>query len=80
MFAPIDDNDDSRCSTVNDFVRPDPMAQLDAVERKRQEYIKELIVTEEAYIVDMQLVHEVTRLFDIFFSFLLNYCYFLSNS
>ncbi|XP_058804871.1 intersectin-1 isoform X2 [Phymastichus coffea] len=33
--------------------------QLDSMERKRQEYIKELIVTEEAYIVDMQLVHEV---------------------
>lgn len=37
----------------------DDYQQLDAMERKRQEYIKELIVTEEAYIVDMQLVHEV---------------------
>ncbi|XP_023246440.1 intersectin-1 isoform X2 [Copidosoma floridanum] len=43
----------------NDFLRTDPMAQLDHTERKRQEHIKELIRTEEAYIVDMQLVHEV---------------------
>lgn len=68
-------HDDSRCSaSVDDFARPspasaaaDPMAQLDAMERKRQEYIKELIVTEEAYIVDMQLVHEVMRLDFLFF-------------
>ncbi|CAB0042601.1 unnamed protein product, partial [Trichogramma brassicae] len=32
--------------------------QMDSMERKRQEYIKELIATEEAYIIDMQLVHE----------------------
>lgn len=32
---------------------------LDSIERKRQEYIKELITTEQAYIEDMRLVHEV---------------------
>ncbi|XP_076618966.1 dynamin associated protein 160 isoform X3 [Colletes latitarsis] len=32
---------------------------LDSMERKRQEYIKELITTEQAYIEDMRLVHEV---------------------
>ncbi|XP_071643999.1 intersectin-1 isoform X4 [Temnothorax longispinosus] len=31
----------------------------DSMERKRQEHIKELIVTEQAYIEDMRLVHEV---------------------
>ncbi|XP_011861112.1 PREDICTED: intersectin-1 isoform X2 [Vollenhovia emeryi] len=31
----------------------------DPMERKRQEHIKELIVTEQAYIEDMRLVHEV---------------------
>ncbi|XP_076164152.1 dynamin associated protein 160 isoform X2 [Ptiloglossa arizonensis] len=31
----------------------------DSMERKRQEYIKELITTEQAYIEDMRLVHEV---------------------
>ncbi|KAG7207393.1 hypothetical protein KM043_009047 [Ampulex compressa] len=35
------------------------MARLDPMERKRQEYIKELITTEHAYIEDMRLVHEV---------------------
>ena len=35
------------------------MAGLDSIERKRQEYIKELITTEQAYIEDMRLVHEV---------------------
>ncbi|XP_026672719.1 intersectin-1 isoform X4 [Ceratina calcarata] len=35
------------------------MAGLDPMERKRQEYIKELITTEQAYIEDMRLVHEV---------------------
>ncbi|XP_029038941.2 intersectin-2 isoform X7 [Osmia bicornis bicornis] len=35
------------------------MAGLDSLERKRQEYIKELITTEQAYIEDMRLVHEV---------------------
>ncbi|KAK2582098.1 hypothetical protein KPH14_002798 [Odynerus spinipes] len=35
------------------------MARLDPMERKRQEYIKELITTEQAYIEDMRLVHEV---------------------
>lgn len=35
------------------------MAGLDSMERKRQEYIKELITTEQAYIEDMRLVHEV---------------------
>ncbi|XP_033230304.1 intersectin-1 isoform X3 [Belonocnema kinseyi] len=34
-------------------------AQLEPMERKRQEYIKELIATEQAYIEDMRLVHEV---------------------
>ena len=33
--------------------------QLDMMERKRQEHIQELIFTEEVYIQDMQLVHEV---------------------
>lgn len=32
---------------------------LDPSERKRQDYIKELIATEQAYIDDMRLVHEV---------------------
>ncbi|XP_076663199.1 dynamin associated protein 160 isoform X5 [Andrena cerasifolii] len=32
---------------------------FDSMERKRQEYIKELITTEQAYIEDMRLVHEV---------------------
>ncbi|XP_076392418.1 dynamin associated protein 160 isoform X5 [Megachile rotundata] len=35
------------------------MAGLDTMEKKRQEYIKELITTEQAYIEDMRLVHEV---------------------
>lgn len=35
------------------------------MERKRQEHIKELIVTEQAYIEDMRLVHEV--FFSVFF-------------
>ncbi|CAK9797482.1 ITSN1 [Anthophora plagiata] len=35
------------------------MDGLDSMERKRQEYIKELITTEQAYIEDMRLVHEV---------------------
>lgn len=35
------------------------MAGLGSMERKRQEYIKELIMTEQAYIEDMRLVHEV---------------------
>lgn len=35
------------------------MTRLDPMERKRQEYIKELITTEQAYIEDMRLVHEV---------------------
>jgi len=37
----------------------DTMMYHDPMERKRQEYIKELIVTEQAYIEDMRLVHEV---------------------
>lgn len=37
-------------------------SQLDRAERKRQEYIKELISTEQAYIEDMLLVHEVISL------------------
>ncbi|XP_015589739.1 intersectin-1 isoform X6 [Cephus cinctus] len=35
------------------------LARLEPTERKRQEYIKELIATERAYIEDMRLVHEV---------------------
>lgn len=35
----------------------------DSMERKRQEYIKELITTEQAYIEDMRLVHEVLTSF-----------------
>ncbi|XP_054002399.1 intersectin-1 isoform X6 [Hylaeus anthracinus] len=41
--------------TTTDLV----MGGLDSMERKRQEYIKELITTEQAYIEDMRLVHEV---------------------
>lgn len=37
----------------------DTMMCHDPMERKRQEHIKELIVTEHAYIEDMRLVHEV---------------------
>lgn len=32
---------------------------MDPIEKKRQESIKELIATEEGYINDMRLVHEV---------------------
>ncbi|XP_043286823.1 intersectin-2 isoform X3 [Venturia canescens] len=39
----------------NEFV----MSRLEPSERKRQDYIKELIATEQAYIEDMRLVHEV---------------------
>jgi len=49
----------------------DTMMYHDPMERKRQEYIKELIVTEQAYIEDMRLVHEV------FFSFLNSLCLYL---
>ncbi|XP_012284787.1 intersectin-2 isoform X2 [Orussus abietinus] len=35
------------------------LTRIGSMERKRQEYIKELIVTEQAYIEDMRLVHEV---------------------
>ncbi|KAK0182732.1 hypothetical protein PV327_000835 [Microctonus hyperodae] len=35
------------------------ISMLDPMERKRQDYIKELIATEQAYIDDMRLVHEV---------------------
>ncbi|XP_051159795.1 intersectin-1 isoform X3 [Leptopilina boulardi] len=41
--------------TINEVM----MTQLEPTERKRQEYIKELIATEQAYIEDMRLVHEV---------------------
>lgn len=41
------------------------VAGLDSMERKRQEYIKELIMTEQAYIEDMRLVHEVLITFTI---------------
>lgn len=37
----------------------DTMMYHDPMERKRQEHIKELIMTEQAYIEDMRLVHEV---------------------
>ncbi|XP_011350007.2 intersectin-2 isoform X6 [Ooceraea biroi] len=37
----------------------DTMMCHDPMEKKRQEYIKELIMTEQAYIEDMRLVHEV---------------------
>ncbi|XP_020278373.1 intersectin-1 isoform X3 [Pseudomyrmex gracilis] len=37
----------------------DTMMSLSPKEKKRQEHIKELIVTEQAYIEDMRLVHEV---------------------
>jgi len=49
----------------------DTMMYHDPMERKRQEYIKELIVTEQAYIEDMRLVHEV------FLSFLNLLCLYL---
>lgn len=39
--------------SVIDSICHDPM------EKKRQEHIKELIMTEQAYIEDMRLVHEV---------------------
>ncbi|XP_031369761.1 intersectin-1 isoform X9 [Apis dorsata] len=45
-------------SMFNEMIT-DLMAGLDSMERKRQEYIKELIMTEQAYIEDMRLVHEV---------------------
>lgn len=39
------------------------------MEKKRQEHIKELIVTEHAYIEDMRLVHEVFSIFFFEFAF-----------
>jgi len=44
------------------------------MEKKRQEHIKELIVTEQAYIEDMRLVHEVFFIFFFEFAF---YSYFM---
>jgi len=38
----------------------DTMMCHNPMEKKRQEHIKELIVTEQAYIEDMRLVHEVS--------------------
>lgn len=38
------------------------MTHLNDTERKRQGYIKELISTEQAYIDDMKLVHEVRQI------------------
>ncbi|KZC10712.1 Intersectin-1, partial [Dufourea novaeangliae] len=46
-------------SPMSNETTTDPMTDLDSMERKRQEYIKELITTEQAYIEDMRLVHEV---------------------
>ncbi|XP_026300046.1 intersectin-1 isoform X8 [Apis mellifera] len=45
-------------SMFNEMIT-DLMAGLGSMEKKRQEYIKELIMTEQAYIEDMRLVHEV---------------------
>ncbi|XP_048512969.1 intersectin-2 isoform X5 [Athalia rosae] len=42
-----------------DMIREVMLGLLDETERKRQEHIKELIATEQAYIEDMSLVHEV---------------------
>lgn len=44
----------------------DTMMCHDPMEKKRQEHIKELIMTEQGYIEDMRLVHEVF-FFQIFF-------------
>nr|XP_031841629.1 intersectin-1 isoform X3 [Nomia melanderi] len=46
-------------SSMSNEMTTDLTFGLDAIERKRQEYIKELITTEQAYIEDMRLVHEV---------------------
>ncbi|KAH0568927.1 intersectin-1 isoform X2 [Cotesia glomerata] len=50
--TPMYDDNNSRLDNYS-------ISMLDPMERKRQEYIKELIATEEAYINDMILVHEV---------------------
>ncbi|XP_011689438.1 PREDICTED: intersectin-1 isoform X2 [Wasmannia auropunctata] len=46
-------------SPMSNELMIDTMMYHDPMERKRQEHIKELIVTEQAYIEDMRLVHEV---------------------
>lgn len=46
--------------TAGDVIRDVMLELLDETERKRQEHIKELIATEQAYIEDMTLVHEVS--------------------
>ncbi|XP_043468951.1 intersectin-1 isoform X3 [Leptopilina heterotoma] len=46
-------------SMSSEMINEVMMTQLEPTERKRQEYIKELIATEQAYIEDMRLVHEV---------------------
>ncbi|XP_076246231.1 dynamin associated protein 160 isoform X2 [Calliopsis andreniformis] len=46
-------------SPMSNEMTADLMIGLDSMEKKRQEYIKELITTEQAYIEDMRLVHEV---------------------
>ncbi|XP_046617451.1 intersectin-1 isoform X4 [Neodiprion virginianus] len=43
----------------SDLIRDVMFGLLNDTERKRQEHIKELIATEQAYIEDMTLVHEV---------------------
>ncbi|XP_028046441.1 intersectin-1 isoform X3 [Monomorium pharaonis] len=46
-------------SPMSNELMSDTMTYHDPMERKRQEHIKELIMTEQAYIEDMRLVHEV---------------------
>ncbi|XP_018398635.1 PREDICTED: intersectin-2 isoform X3 [Cyphomyrmex costatus] len=46
-------------SPMSNELMVDTMMYHNPMERKRQEHIKELIVTEHAYIEDMRLVHEV---------------------
>jgi hypothetical protein len=54
----------------------DTMICHDPMEKKRQEYIRELIMTEQAYIEDMRLVHEVFFQFS-FLTLILHSCYYL---
>ncbi|XP_018365606.1 PREDICTED: intersectin-1 isoform X10 [Trachymyrmex cornetzi] len=46
-------------SPMSNELMVDTVMYHNPMERKRQEHIKELIVTEQAYIEDMRLVHEV---------------------
>lgn len=55
--------------TASELTNEFMMSRLEPSERKRQDYIKELIATEQAYIEDMRLVHEVHSIF--YFQFVL---------